>query len=213
MMAQVLDQGAVSPSVGETAIDCLAAARGTESEAAACCATAVQAHPAALRNHWSRFLSVYQPIFVIFGVALAGGIVLTLGASQGFSWARLMQGTMGFFLLPLALLKLLDLTGFVSAFARYDPVTKLFRPYGYLYPFLELGLALAFIAGFWPMAVYGATLVIMGIGAIGIVRVLARGEKLRCACVGTKIDVPLGPVSIAENLGMAMMSVVMLVLG
>ena len=191
-----------------------ASAEAESLQTTACCSTAPAANAgsspgATLQSPKMSLIEEYQPIFVIAGGAVLGGIVLAVSSGDP---ARFMSGAMGFFLLPLAMLKLFDIRGFATAFARYDIVTQAWRPYGWIYPFLELGLAMAFIGGFWPTATYATTLIIMGVGAIGILRVLARGEKLQCACVGTRISVPLGGVSIAENVGMAAMSAIMLLI-
>ncbi|MDX2265097.1 MAG: hypothetical protein NW215_09020 [Hyphomicrobiales bacterium] len=147
----------------------------------------------------------YQPVLVIAGASVLGGLAIASGGHGGF-----MHGAMGLFLFQLALLKLVDIGGFAQAFARYDMVAKAWRPYGYVYPFAELALALAYLSGAWPAATYAATVLIMGLGSIGVIRTLARGEQVKCACVGSKIDVPLGAVSVLENVGMAVMAAVML---
>lgn len=147
----------------------------------------------------------YQPVLVIAGASVLGGLAIVSGGHGGF-----MHGAMGLLLFQLALLKLVDIGGFAEAFARYDIVAKAWRPYGYVYPFAELALALAYLSGAWPSATYAATVLIMGLGSIGVIRTLARGEQVKCACVGSKIDVPLGAVSVLENVGMAVMAAVML---
>jgi hypothetical protein len=157
------------------------------------------------------FVAQYKPILMIAGGALAGSLMLG-AAGHGTSPAHLMQSFMGLFLLPLALLKLFDIGGFASAFARYDIVAKAWRPYGSVYPFLELALALLFLSGLFPLATSIAAIAIGGIGTVGIVRTLARGEQVRCACVGSTLNVPLGTVSILENAGMAVMAAAMLAL-
>jgi hypothetical protein len=157
------------------------------------------------------FRRAYQPVLMIAGAALAGSLMLG-AAGHGANAAHLMQSFMGLFLLPLALLKLFDIGGFASAFARYDVVARAWRPYGFVYPFLELALALFFLSGLLPFATNIAAVLIGGIGTVGIVRTLARGEQVRCACVGSTLNVPLGTVSILENAGMALMAAAMLAL-
>jgi hypothetical protein len=157
------------------------------------------------------FLHAYQPVLTIAGAALAGSLMLG-AAGHGADAAHRMQSFMGLFLLPLALLKLFDIGGFASAFARYDVVARAWRPYGFVYPFVELALALFFLAGLLPVATNVAAVVIGGLGTIGIVQTLARGDQVRCACVGSTLNVPLGTVSILENAGMALMAAAMLAL-
>ncbi len=181
-------------------------------EAASCCASKSKAAETPRVKDERSFVEQYRPVLIIAAAALAGGLALGAGTGTGtaFSPSRAMEGFMGLFLFPLALLKLFDIRGFAGAFTRYDIVAKVFPAYGYIYPVLELALAIGFIAGLWIHTLYALTIVIMGVGGIGIVRTLAKGEKVQCACVGAKLNVPLGSVSLAETLGMAVMSAWML---
>ena len=152
----------------------------------------------------------YQPIIVITFTALIGGAMITLPRGNVFDAGIFMHSAMGLFLLPLALLKLFNLNGFVNSYVRYDILASIWRPYGYLYPFLELALSLLLLSGLWLYFVYIATLVVMGFGSIGIISQLVQGKKLDCACVGAVVKVPLGFVSILENVGMAIMAIFMI---
>lgn len=179
-----------------------------KNESSSCCsAPTAKVEIAAPRFDITAYIARYQPVLVIAGASVLGGLALSNGQGLPF-----MHGAMGLFLFQLALLKLVDIGGFADAFARYDVIAKNWRPYGYIYPFAELALALAYLSGEWLTATYIATVVIMGIGSIGVLRSLASGEKVKCACVGSKIDVPLGAISVIENVGMAAMAAVMLAL-
>lgn len=185
----------------------------TTAEATAAAPTKHTAQPysTSVKSGLVSFVTQYQPVLMIAGAALAGSLMLA-AAGHGASPAHLMQSFMGLFLLPLALLKLFDIGGFASAFARYDLPAKAWRPYGFVYPFLELALALFFLSGLFPLATNIAAVVIGGLGTVGIVQTLSRGEAVRCACVGSTLNVPLGAVSILENAGMAAMAAAMLAL-
>ena len=52
----------------------------------------------------------------------------------------------------------------------------------------------------------------MCIGAAGVIRSLMRKDRIKCACLGTVIDLPLGTVTLIEDLGMAAMAGLMLTL-
>lgn len=107
----------------------------------------------------------------------------------------------------LAMLKLQDVEKFSSMFLNYDLLARRWVPYAYLYPFLEglagvlmLGHALAWLSA--PVA-----LTIGGIGAISVVKaVYIDKRQLKCACVGGSSNVPLGFVSLTENLMMVAMA-------
>ena len=154
----------------------------------------------------------YTPLLVIVGSVLLSTAALQLSVEAGQrSMMFAMSQFMGLFLIVFAMLKLFDLTGFVSGFARYDLLAGPVRPYGYVYPFLELGFGLALLARVAPLAVNGALAALMFFGAAGVLRSLRRGESLRCACMGSSLNVPLSTVAVVEDVGMGLMSLAMLV--
>lgn len=121
-----------------------------------------------------------------------------------------MSRFMGVFLVVFAMLKLFDLPGFVKGFARYDLLAGPVPAYGYVYPFLELGFGLALLSGLRPFEVNLGLAVLMFFGAAGVLRSLARKEQLRCACMGSSLNVPLSTVAVVEDIGMGLMSLGML---
>ena len=63
-----------------------------------------------------------------------------------------------------------------------------------------------------PFAVNIATLVVMGVSTLGVVRSLVKKQKIRCACLGTVFNLPMSVVTLVEDLLMVGMSTAMLVL-
>jgi hypothetical protein len=150
------------------------------------------------------WLRTYRPLFVIVGmVALASAV--TAG-----HWHDFMLNFMGGFFLVFSGLKLLDIGGFARGYARYDLLAAKLPAYGYLYPLLELALGLAYITRMQLEAANWVTLVLMLFSGLGVVASLARGEKFKCACMGTMINVPLTNVTLVEDFGMAAMAAAML---
>jgi hypothetical protein len=157
-------------------------------------------------------LKQYQPLIAILAVAIVGGVMTSLlQPASGHHGASGMQIAMGLFLLPLSLLKLFDVQGFATGFRRYDPIAKVIPVYALAYPFIEGALALTFIVGVFLTAASVATVLLFSVSAFGIWQSMAKGEKLHCACVGSKFGIPLGPVSLAENVTMAIMAAFMIV--
>jgi len=150
--------------------------------------------------------SQYAPLITIIALAALGSVALS--GFDGFTADRLMHLFMGLFLLQFSALKLFDVKGFAKGFARYDLLAMRFRPYGLVYPFLELVLALGYLAG-GATWVYIATFVLMGFGAVGVITALAKGLDTNCACLGTTLKVPLSTVAITENVSMAVMAIFM----
>ena len=144
----------------------------------------------------------FVPLLV--AVALIGLGSLAAGGGEGFM-ARFMGG----FFLVFGGLKLLDLRGFVSAYAMYDVLAARVTAYGWVYPFLEVGLGLAYLAVPCEANLHLATLGLMSFSSVGVVLAVTRGEQLKCACMGTAFNLPMTTVTIVEDLGMAAMAAVM----
>lgn len=147
-------------------------------------------------------LKDYQPLIIVVVLSLAMSFAIYTNFSPG-----LMNLFMGFFLCLLAMFKLFDISGFADGFQMYDIIAKQMRIYAYIYPFIEVGLGLAFLAGLWPLFTNIMTLIVMTISAIGVIKSIATGMDLRCACLGTILKVPLSTVSIVENVGMGLMAI------
>jgi copper chaperone CopZ len=143
------------------------------------------------------------PLFVAVGLIGAGS--LASGGVDGF-----MGRFMGGFFLVFGGLKLLDLRGFVSAYAMYDLLAARVTAYGWVYPFLEVALGLAYLAApNWP-TLHAFTLGLMLFSSVGVIQAVSRGEKLKCACMGTAFNLPMTTVTVVEDLGMAAMATWML---
>ncbi len=151
-------------------------------------------------------LKQYLPLITIIVLSiLAAG---ALSFHEEADMRRSMHIFMGVFLLQFAMLKFFDIKGFAKGFARYDLLAKKFKPYGLIYPFIELTLALGYLASAanW---VYLTTIIVMGFGALGVVTALLKGLNINCACLGTFLKIPLSIVAITENVSMAIMAVVL----
>ena len=105
-----------------------------------------------------------------------------------------------------------DLTAFARDFAGYDVLAKRVPAYGHAYPFIEAGIGLLFIASLAIPFALVASILVFGIGLIGVWQALQRGEKIQCACVGKMFDLPLSRVALFENGLMVGMSLIMLIL-
>jgi YHS domain-containing protein len=150
----------------------------------------------------------YIPLIVIVALTLLAACAKQ-AAYGGWNWMSWMHDFMGFFLVVFSMFKFFNLEGFADGFQMYDLLAKPFRPYAYVYPFIELGLGLGYLAHWQPVAIYAATVVVMVFGALGVLNALRKGLDLECACMGTVLSVPLSTVALVEDLGMAAMAAVM----
>jgi len=155
--------------------------------------------------------SSYYPIFLLFGF-LALGVGLLEFRDGTFDTMRAMARFMGGFFLTFAFFKLLDLKAFAEAYSTYDLVAARWLGYGYIYPFIELGLGIAYVAGFQSTITNVVTLSVMSVSTLGVVKSLVAGRKIRCACLGTVFNLPMSYVTLTEDLLMVGMAGVMLVI-
>lgn len=138
----------------------------------------------------------YTPVIALFSTA--GLMTLALSLK--------MAGFMGISLSMLASLKLMDLDSFTASFQKYDLVTKRFKPYGKVYPLLELAIGLGFLSGIAPLLTGIASTTVGISGVISVVKAVYIDKMaLNCACVGGNSKAPLGVISMAENLMMTIM--------
>ena len=153
-------------------------------------------------------ISQYAPLLTIITLAVLGSLALAVNDASELSFSRSMHAFMGLFLLQFSALKLFNVSGFAKGFARYDLLAMRWKSWGKVYPFVELVLALGYLAG-GAIWVYLTTFIVMGFGAFGVLRALKKGLNTNCACLGTTLKVPLSTVAVTENISMVLMSVFM----
>lgn len=147
------------------------------------------------------------PLVLIVGYLL-GIVLLFAWVHRDFSVAYLMMHFMGGFFIVFSFFKFLDLRGFADAYRSYDILARALPPWGLVYPFVELGLGMAYLAGWFPAATNWVTLIVMLVGAIGVLRALLRKSAIRCACLGTVLNLPMTKVTLVEDVGMAVMAAI-----
>ena len=117
----------------------------------------------------------------------------------------------GFSMVILAMLKLQDVESFSTMFLNYDLLARRWVRYGYIYPVAEGAAGVLMIAGVLTWLSAPIALFIGTIGAVSVFKaVYIDKRELKCACVGGASSVPLGFVSLTENLMMIAMAVWML---
>ncbi|WP_454007754.1 glutaredoxin [Alcaligenes sp. Marseille-Q7550] len=154
----------------------------------------------------------YTPVIALFSIAA----LMALAASwAAFGAALTVQAAEWFIAMAMCLLalqKLKDVEGFSTMFLNYDLLAQRWVRYATLYPFAEALAGLLMIAGLWMWVSIPLALFIGGIGAISVFKAVYIDKKeLKCACVGGDSNVPLGFVSLTENLMMVGMAIWMVV--
>ena len=118
----------------------------------------------------------------------------------------LMNNIMGSIFIIFGLLKIVNLPKFVQIFNKYDIISQKVPGYGYLYPFIEIALGIAYLRKYRLDAVNGSTIILMIISIISVIISMVKGQKLRCGCLGSFLHITLSYVTLSENVVMGLMS-------
>jgi len=153
-------------------------------------------------------LKTFWPLILI-GLFLIGISSLVTWQS-GRDWSNWMAIFMGGFFLVFSFFKFLDIEGFVNSYKGYDLLARRWNAYGYIYPFLELGLGIGWCTAGHSVEVAAATVGIMGFSAIGVIQAVVKKQSIQCACLGTVFNLPMTTVTIVEDLLMVGMALWML---
>jgi copper chaperone CopZ len=150
-------------------------------------------------------LTQYLPLALIFAYLAACSCA---NAASGTDWMRHFMA--GFFLV-FSFFKLLNLRAFASSYAMYDLIAARWKSYGLIYPFIELGLGFAYLFVWQMQLVLWATLAVSIISGVGVLNSMRRKQTIRCACLGSELNVPVSTVTLVEDFGMALMAGAMLI--
>ena len=169
-----------------------------------------------LRSHFGKPVATdgvsYRPVFAVFAVAAALALSLSLSLYENALTVRAAEWFVAFSMAMLAMLKLQDVEKFSSMFLGYDLLARRFVPYAYAYPYLEATAAILMAGHLLSWLSIPIALTIGTIGAVSVFyAVYIQKRDIKCACVGGSANVPLGFVSLTENLAMVGMGIWMLV--
>lgn len=166
-----------------------------------------------LRRHLGKTVpdprtTTYKPVVALFVMTALMALATSHGVYGTPFTLRAAEWFIGFSMVVLALLKLQNVESFATMFLNYDLLAKRWVPYSYVYPFAEALAGVLMIAGVLPWLSIPIALFIGGIGAVSVFKaVYLDRRELKCACVGGSSNVPLGFLSLTENLMMIAMAV------
>ena len=145
----------------------------------------------------------YRPVIALFSMTALMALAASYAVSGELLTVRAGEWFISFSMVVLALLKLQNVGAFSSMFLNYDLLAKRWVPYSYIYPFAEGVAGVLMVSGalLWlsiPIALFIGT-----VGAVSVFKaVYIDKRELKCACVGGSSNVPLGFISLTENLMM-----------
>jgi len=153
----------------------------------------------------------YVPVLAVFAAAAALALAVSHAAFGTPFTVRAAEWFIAFAMVILAMLKLQGVERFSTMFLNYDLLAKRWVPYGYFYPFAEFTAGALMSARALDWLSIPLALLIGTIGGVSVFyAVYVQKRELKCACVGGSSRVPLGFVSLTENVMMVAMALWML---
>ena len=156
-------------------------------------------------THSKTWFQTYLPLLLIVGVI---ALVSFRSAPNLSEW---MLNFMAGFFIVFGTFKLFDLRGFQNAYITYDLLAKPYPTYALIYPFIELALGFAYLFRYQITFTLFATIAVMTVGSLGVIQALRRKQNIRCACLGTALNLPMSTLTLVEDLLMVLMSIAMLI--
>ena len=144
-----------------------------------------------------------KPLFIILGYIFIASILLNY---KNWNSSNAMLDFMGLFYIIFSFFKILDVKGFSMSFRMYDPLAKQAPIYGYIYPFIEVLLGMMFLIRFEVNIALILTVIVLGITTIGVTQTLINKRSIKCACLGTTLNLPMTEATFIENALMIIMA-------
>ena len=117
---------------------------------------------------------------------------------------------MGLFFIVFSFFKFLGYRSFPTSFSTYDPIAKAIPIYGWIYPFIETALGLAFLFQFEVTLALWVSLFVLSVTTFGVLQSLLNKNKIQCACLGTVLNLPMTEATLIENIVMILMALSLL---
>jgi len=156
--------------------------------------------------------TTYQPIIAIFSITLLMAIASAYAVEESFRFIKIIELFIAISMCVLGIMKLRDLYSFTNQFLGYDLLAMKWVPYAYIYPFVETLAGVLMISGAFIWIAAPAAFLIGSIGGISVFKaVYIDKRELKCACVGGDSSVPLGFISLTENIMMVAMAIWMVI--
>ena len=148
-----------------------------------------------------------KPLFIILGYILIVSILLNY---KNWNLTNAMLDFMGLFYIVFSFFKILDIKGFSMSFKMYDPFAKKAPIYASIYPFIEVLLGVMFLTRFEVNIALVITVIVLGVTTIGVTQTLLNKRAIKCACLGTTLNLPMTEATFIENALMIIMALILL---
>ena len=145
----------------------------------------------------------YRPVIALFAMTALSAFALNMGVNGSLISVQAVEWFIALSMVVLALLKLQNVESFSTMFLNYDLLARRWVPYGRVYPYAEGLAGILMVGGLLNWLSIPLALFIGTVGAVSVFKaVYIDKRELKCACVGGNNNVPLGFISLTENLMM-----------
>ena len=148
-----------------------------------------------------------KPLFIILGYIFIASILLNY---KNWNLTNAMLDFMGLFYIVFSFFKILDIKGFSMSFRMYDPLAKKAPIYASIYPFIEVLLGVMFLTRYEVNIALVITVIVLGVTTIGVTQTLLNKRAIKCACLGTTLNLPMTEATFIENALMIIMALILL---
>ena len=148
-----------------------------------------------------------KPLFIILGYIFIASILLNY---KNWNSSNAMLDFMGLFYIVFSFFKILDIKGFSMSFKMYDPFAKKAPIYASIYPFIEVLLGVMFLTRYEVNIALAITVIVLGVTTIGVTQTLLNKRAIKCACLGTTLNLPMTEATFIENALMIIMALILL---
>ena len=154
----------------------------------------------------------YKSVIAVFVMTALMALAASYAAFGSVLTVRAGEWFIALSMCVLAILKLQNIESFATMFLNYDLLARRWLPYSYIYPFAEAFAGVLMISGALKILSVPVAFFIGGVGAVSVFyAVYIQKREIKCACVGGNSNVPLGFVSLTENVMMVAMAIWMVV--
>lgn len=155
------------------------------------------------------WIATYKPLLLVVGFIVLISTITSL-ENGSIDWMQWMNYFMAGFFIAFSFFKFLDLKGFAMSYSSYDLIASKWKGYGYIYPFIEFLLGIAYLAHWEPFITNSVTAVVMAVSSLGVINSLLKKRSIQCACLGTVFNLPMSKVTLIEDGVMLFMAIGML---
>ena len=157
-------------------------------------------------------LNLYKSTLLLFTIFFSIFIInfyytKYLYTNKKFNQKLLIKNYMGFIFIIFGLLKLYDLPKFSNIFSKYDIISKQFKYYAFIYPFIEIIIGFLMLKNIYIDKANCFVIILMIISLISVSLSIFNGLNLRCGCLGSFFHIPLSYITISENIIMLFMAI------